>query len=92
MPGEGRPHAETDPEGEHAMTTLTAAQNVVRAPALPAPVPLRELVPWAIFAGLMLMLVLYFVGVEQGALSVLGGHWVHEFVHDGRHVLAFPCH
>lgn len=60
--------------------------------AVPAPVPVRELVPWAIFGAVALMIVLYFVGVEQGTLSVIGGHWVHEFVHDARHTLAFPCH
>lgn len=60
--------------------------------AVASPVPLRELLPWALFAGLMLIMVLYFVGVEQGALSVFGGHWVHELVHDARHTLAFPCH
>lgn len=61
-------------------------------PALPAPVPLRELLPWAIFAGLLLLLALYFVGAEQGAMSLTGGQYVHEFVHDARHILAFPCH
>ena len=61
-------------------------------PAIPAPVPLRELLPWAVFAGLLLLLALYFVGAEQGATSVIGGHYVHEFVHDARHILAFPCH
>jgi len=59
---------------------------------LPAPVPLRNLAPWAALFGLLLMLLLYFVGVEQGALSVVGGHYVHEFVHDARYLLAFPCH
>jgi hypothetical protein len=62
------------------------------APALPQPVPLRDLVPWAIFAGALLLALLYLVGAEQGATSVVAGHWLHEFVHDARHVLAFPCH
>ncbi len=35
----------------------------------------------------------YFVGVDQGALSVFGNNTVlHEFMHDGRHFLGFPCH
>jgi len=71
---------------------LAAAHDTIHAPALPAPVPVRELIPWALFAGVLLVLVLYFVSVEQGALSIFGGHWVHEFVHDARHTLAFPCH
>jgi putative cobalt transporter subunit CbtB len=64
----------------------------VDAPALPAPVPLRELLPWVLFAGLLFAIMLYLVGVEQGAMSVFGGRWMHEFVHDARHVLAVPCH
>jgi hypothetical protein len=52
----------------------------------------REWLPWAIFTGLLLMLAIYFVGAEQGATSVFSGMYVHEFVHDGRHLLGFPCH
>ncbi|WP_456026205.1 CbtB domain-containing protein [Pseudomonas capeferrum] len=48
--------------------------------------------PWAIFGGLLLLLALYFVGAEQGATAVFKGMYVHEFVHDGRHLLGFPCH
>ena len=60
--------------------------------ARPAAIPLREIVPWAVFGGLILMLALYFVGVEEGATSLISGMYVHEFVHDGRHLLGFPCH
>ena len=28
----------------------------------------------------------------EGALSLIGGSSVHEFVHDARHLLGFPCH
>lgn len=39
------------------------------------------------------LLVLYFVGMDQGATSVFGSDThVHEFVHDARHLLGFPCH
>ena len=58
----------------------------------PVAIPVRELLPWAIFAGLMLMLAIYFVGAEEGATSLIRGTAVHEFVHDGRHLLGFPCH
>ena len=60
-----------------------------------APVPVvsaRELLPYAIFAGVLLMLLIYFVGAEEGAASVFGGNTIHEWVHDGRHLLGFPCH
>src|SRR6476619_6794341 len=63
------------------------------APTRPATaIPLREWLPWAIFAGLILLLAIYFVGAEQGATSLISGNTVHEFVHDGRHLLGFPCH
>jgi hypothetical protein len=52
----------------------------------------RELLPYAVFAGLMFMLFIYFVGAEEGATSLISGMYVHEFVHDARHLLGFPCH
>lgn len=58
----------------------------------PTPIPLRELLPWVVFGGLLLLLALYFVGAEEGATSLVPGMYVHEFVHDGRHLLGFPCH
>ena len=63
------------------------------APTVPvATIPLREWLPWAIFGGLLFLLAIYFVGAEQGATSLISGKYVHEFVHDGRHLLGFPCH
>ena len=59
--------------------------------ALP-PFSLKQVLPWLIFAGLLLLVGLYFVSTEQGALSVFSGTGVHEWVHDGRHLLGFPCH
>jgi hypothetical protein len=39
------------------------------------------------------LLVIYFVGIDQGAVSVFGADMhVHEFTHDARHLLGFPCH
>lgn len=60
--------------------------------ARPASIPLRELVLWAIFGGLIFLLAFYFVGAEQGATALFHGVSIHEFVHDGRHLLGFPCH
>ena len=51
-----------------------------------------ELLPYAILAVVLLSLLVYFVGAEQGAMSLVGGSSVHEFVHDARHLLSFPCH
>ncbi len=68
-----------------------AALSTVAIPA-PVSIPLREILPWAIFAALLAFVAIYFVGVEQGAFSVFRGMYVHEFVHDGRHLLGLPCH
>ena len=56
------------------------------------PIPLSAIIPWGIFAGLLLLLAIYFVSAEEGATSLIPGMYVHEFVHDGRHLLGFPCH
>jgi hypothetical protein len=50
------------------------------------PIPLREVLPWAIFAALAL-LAIYLVGAEEGATSLINGIYVHEFLHDGRQTL-----
>jgi len=57
-----------------------------------APIPVRDILPWLGFGGLLALLALYFVGAEQGATALISGHFIHEYVHDGRHLLAFPCH
>ena len=39
------------------------------------------------------LLAYYFVGVDEGMTSVFGKTMVgHEWVHDARHFLGFPCH
>lgn len=48
---------------------------------------------WLAATAFLALLALYFVGVDQGAVSLFGGDsHVHEFVHDARHLLGFPCH
>jgi hypothetical protein len=69
------------------MTTLTHASA-----AGPVTIPIRDALPWLIFSGLLLLLALYFVGAEEGATAMFKGTAVHEFLHDGRHLLGFPCH
>jgi len=68
------------------------AATMSNADVQPIPIPIRDVLPWAIFGGLLLFMMLYFVGAEQGVTSIFSGRYVHEFVHDGRHLLAFPCH
>jgi hypothetical protein len=55
-------------------------------------IAVKEIVPWAVFVGIVMFMMIYFVGAEQGAVSIFSGTYVHEFVHDGRHLLGFPCH
>ncbi|MEU8773263.1 CbtB domain-containing protein [Streptomyces sp. NPDC048606] len=62
------------------------------APAAITPLSLSALAPWAAFAAVVTLVLLYFVGIEQGATAVFQGEGVHEWLHDGRHLLGFPCH
>lgn len=74
------------------MMNAAAGPASVAAPLPPIAIPLREVAPWLIFGGLLMLLLVYFVGTEQGALALFSGQYVHEFVHDGRHLIGFPCH
>ena len=69
----------------------SAAAPSTGAVSLP-PIPLRELAPWAILFGLLALLVIFFVSADQGAVSIPSGTAIHEWVHDGRHLLGYPCH
>jgi hypothetical protein len=57
-----------------------------------APIPVGRLAPWAVFFGLLGALALFFVSADQGAISLPAGTAIHEWVHDGRHLLGYPCH
>lgn len=59
---------------------------------VPVRIPLREIMPYAVFVGVLSLLVMYFVSTEQGAMALFDGAMVHELVHDARHLLGFPCH
>ena len=72
---------------EDAVSEATVATG-----ATPVAIPLREILPWAVFAGVILLSLLYLLGIDQGATQLVPGSYLHEFVHDGRHLLAFPCH
>lgn len=71
---------------------MVHAAALPAARPLPTPIPLREILPWAVFAGVVLLSLLYLVGLEQSATSLFSGSMIHEFLHDGRHLLGFPCH
>jgi hypothetical protein len=57
------------------------------------PLSLSRSVTWLVGAALFALAVYYFIGIDQGAVSVFGSDThVHELVHDGRHLIGFPCH
>ncbi|BBZ78003.1 cobalt transporter [Mycolicibacterium anyangense] len=69
--------------------TSPHARKATRAVDLSA----TKAVVWLATTAFFALLVLYFVGVDQGATSVFGDNmYIHEFVHDARHLLGFPCH
>jgi hypothetical protein len=61
--------------------------------AIPIDLSAAKAAVWLSLTAILALMVLYFVGVDQGATSVFGDNmYIHEFVHDGRHLLGFPCH
>jgi len=73
------------------MSDVLAASTPALGAIHPPAISLRELAPWALFAAALLLLV-YLVAGDQGALSLVPGNMLHEWMHDGRHLLGFPCH
>ena len=65
-----------------------------RAPVAAAapPFTVGQVLPWLVFAGLLLVVAMYFVSAEEGATALIAGNAIHEWTHDGRHLLGFPCH
>jgi hypothetical protein len=59
----------------------------------PVRLPISAGTLWLAGSVLLALTILFFLGVAQGAVSVFGNDLhIHEFVHDGRHLLGFPCH
>ena len=74
------------------MSQLSAAPlSPTTSVEVPA-VPLLQLGTWVAFYGLLAMLAIFFVSAGQGAISLPAGTAVHEWVHDARHLLGYPCH
>ncbi len=60
-----------------------------RSVAVPALSP--KLLATALLSVGLLLLLAYLVGFDQGARSQ-SGMYLHEVMHDGRHLLGVPCH
>jgi hypothetical protein len=70
--------------------TSAISTPAVSTPLVDASVKTVALLVGVAFAAL---LVYYFIGIDEGMLSIFGKSMVvHEFFHDGRHFLGFPCH
>lgn len=73
------------------MSSTSAVPSTGAVAPLPA-VPFRQLAPWLLLVGLLALIALFFVSADQGAVSLPAGTAIHEWVHDGRHLLGYPCH
>ena len=70
-----------------------ASPSIGGAPEIEIPqIPITQLAPWAAFVFLAAAIILFFISADQGIVSIPAGTAVHEWVHDGRHLLGFPCH
>lgn len=59
----------------------------------PVAVSIPQAALWLSLTTLFGLLAYYFIGIDQGAVSIFGSDMhVHEFVHDARHLLGFRCH
>ncbi len=77
---------------DHRTPTAIAATAPTPVAVTLKPIPLHQVLPWLALAALLAFVAMYFVGAEQGATALLNGTAVHEWTHDGRHLLGFPCH
>ena len=67
--------------------------SIAATPEVDIPsIPVVQLAPWAAFVFLAAAIVLFFISADQGIISIPSGTAVHEWVHDGRHLLGYPCH
>lgn len=75
----------------HSPAADNTATVTGRAITRPVSVSLTGL--WFLGALLMGVTAIYFLGIDQGSVSVTGdGLLLHELFHDARHSLGFPCH
>jgi hypothetical protein len=75
---------------EHHVSNTSAISQPISAPIVDANV---KTVALLFGVAVLALLVYYFIGVDEGMTSVFGKSMaVHEFFHDGRHFLGFPCH
>lgn len=56
----------------------------------------RQVSLWGVGSLALMIALVYAVGYDQGVatrvMHNVGSNYLHEFFHDGRHLLGFPCH
>jgi hypothetical protein len=74
-------------------TATSPAAVAARPAATPVVISLPRVALQLALVAFLALAVYYFIGVDQGMTSVFGNNTdIHEFVHDARHFLGFPCH
>ena len=72
------------------MSSMSSTPTAARTPVV---VSLPSAALWLVGTAVLAVLAYYFIGVDQGMVSVFGNDTtIHEFVHDAQHLLGFPCH
>lgn len=75
------------------MTSASQSPTTHRAGALQLSEATVSAAIWLTTTTALALIAYYFIGYDQGAVSVFGSDThVHEFLHDARHLLGFPCH
>jgi hypothetical protein len=72
-------------------TSIPASGSLAGGVEIPT-IPVGRIAPWAFFTFVLAAVVVFFISADQGAISIPAGTAIHEWVHDGRHLLGFPCH
>jgi hypothetical protein len=76
----------------HAISSPTPFSGTGSVSPSDLAIPLRQLAPWLVLGALFAMSVVVLISSVQGAITIPAGTAIHEWVHDGRHLLGFPCH
>jgi len=75
------------------MTSIPAPSSAPGVNVSPEALSKARVITLLSLTVLLALVVYYFVGVDEGMTSVFGKTMViHEWVHDARHFLGFPCH
>lgn len=69
-----------------------ATPELAQGAATPVVVAVPKSMAWMFATTVGCALAYYFIGFEQGTSALFAGETVHEFVHDARHFIGFPCH